>query len=147
MNLLLGILFLFINNPSGITAENPWMRPAAEGMNSAMFVKIMNNGEEADTLINAYSDIADVVEVHETYKKDNDMMGMRRAEKLVIEAGASLELKPKSYHIMLIKLKKDLAVGTKEKVTLEFSKSGKIELEVPVSDMPMKMDEHMHHQH
>lgn len=144
MNILFGVLLMLLSNPAGITLENPWIRPAASGMNSAMFVEIKNGGEDADTLINAYSDIAEVVEVHETYKKDNDMMGMRRAEAIEIAANSSLELKPRSYHIMLIKLNKDLKIGGKEKVTLEFKNAGKIEVEAEIRDMPMdhKMKKH-----
>lgn len=114
--------------------SSAWMRPGAQNRNSAAFLKITNNMEVDDTLFAVQSDLAKITELHETYEKENDMMGMRHVDYLVIPSKSAVELKPGSFHIMLIGLKKDLVIGDSGKLTLEFKNAGKAEL--PVSVQP-----------
>lgn len=137
MKLLLSILLLGTIYSTNIELTDPWIRPAATGMNTAFFVTIDNSSQTADTLVNAYSEVAEVVEVHETYTKENDMMGMRHVDLIEVPAEGQLLLKPRSYHVMLIKLKENMKVGEKHKVILEFKHAGKVEVEAIVRDMPM----------
>lgn len=112
--------------------SNPWMRAGAQNRNSAAFMKITNNTEVNDTLFSVQSDLAKATEIHETYEKENDMMGMRHLEYLVIPSKSVVELKPGSFHIMFIGLKKDFGIGDSGKLTLEFKNSGKVQLPVTV---------------
>jgi copper(I)-binding protein len=52
------------------------------------------------------------------------MMGMQPIARLEIPAGGSVELKPGSYHIMLIGLKQDLKVGDSIEITLKSENAG-----------------------
>jgi copper(I)-binding protein len=54
------------------------------------------------------SPAANVVELHEMVM-DNNVMKMRALPRLEVQAGKPLELKPGSYHVMLIDLKKPSA--------------------------------------
>jgi periplasmic copper chaperone A len=54
---------------------------------------------------------------------------------LSIPAGGSVVLKPGSYHVMLIGLKKALTAGEKFPLTLTFEKAGTISVTVPVQAM------------
>ena len=122
----------------------------------AAYMVITNNGSAADALLSVSSSIATTVQVHETFvmtpapSGGTDMsspvasggadmsspaasgamnggaMGMRPIDRLDIAAGASVELKPGSYHIMLIGLTKDLVAGDKFQLTLTFEKAGQI---------------------
>ncbi len=130
---------------SGLMVHKPWIRPASTGTNTAFFGTIMNHTDLNDTLINASFDGAEVVEIHETYMKEEDMMGMRRIEFIPVEENSTFKLKPRSFHIMLIKLKEDLAVGDKKSVTLNFKNYGEVKVEAEVKDMPGM--EGMDHQH
>lgn len=114
-----------------------WVRTAAEGRNTALFFKIENGTDLADTLVNAGSDAAELVEIHETYKKSDDMMGMRQIEFLPVPAKSVVELKPRGLHVMFIKLKKDLAIGDTVAAKLSFKVKGEIELNAVVKEMPM----------
>ncbi|GJQ61720.1 MAG: transporter [Melioribacteraceae bacterium] len=148
MKILLSILLISSFYGANLELTDPWIRPAATGMNTAFFVTIENTSELPDTLVNAFSDVSEVVEVHETYTTENDMMGMRHVEMIEVPAEGQLLLKPRSYHVMLIKLKENMKVGEKHKVTLEFKHAGKIEVEAVVRDMPKKhkkMDHKSHH--
>ena len=62
------------------------------------------------------------------------MMGMQPIARLEIPAGGSVELKPGSYHIMLIGLKQDLKVGDSIEITLKFEKAGEIKVTAAVRE-------------
>ena len=51
---------------------------------------------------------------------------------LEIKPGETVELKPGSFHVMLMGLKQPLEKGQKVKGTLEFEKAGKVEIEYAV---------------
>lgn len=115
--------------------SKPWMRPGATNRNTAAFMHITNNTDADDTLFSVQSDLAKVVELHETYEKGNDMMGMRHVDFIVIPSKSTVELKPGSFHVMLIGLNKDLLQGNKGTLIANFKKSGKIELPIMVESL------------
>jgi hypothetical protein len=123
---------------------------------------IKNTGSEADMLTGASSPASKTAEVHETYLVEESpaasmdggmggaespaasmdggmgsgaMMGMRQIDSLEIPAGGSVELKPGSYHIMLLELVAPLKAGDKIDITLSFEKSGDITVTADVKDM------------
>lgn len=110
--------------------SDTWMRPGSMNRNTAAFMKITNNMDIDDTLYAASSDLAKVVEIHETYKKENDMMGMRHIDYLVIPKYSTVELKPGSFHVMFIGLNKDLAIDESSTIKLSFKKNGVVEIPI-----------------
>jgi hypothetical protein len=130
--ILLLILNFLSNQPRDeIIIKDAWLRPNGKGMTTALYFNIENTGEHADTLFKVDFEFAARVEIHETYEKDG-MMGMRKVENIIIEAGNSFSLKPGAHHIMLIKLKKDINDGKQEEFTLHFKKAGKIKITAKV---------------
>ncbi len=125
----------FTSSDGTITLVNPVMRPGAKGMNSAIFLSIVNNSDKTDTLYSAESSKADLVQVHETFKVTEDKMGMRHAEKIRIQANSTLELKPGGYHIMLIDLNEDVTLGEKVEAKLLFENAGTVEFSAVVTDL------------
>jgi len=144
-----------------IEVSGAWARtsPMIEGAGAAYMV-IKNTGSDADALIGASSPAAKTTEVHETYVVEESpaasmdggmespaasmeggmgsggtMMGMRPIPRLDIPAGGSVELKPGSYHIMLIELVAPLKAGDKIDITLTFEKAGEIKVTADVKDM------------
>lgn len=130
---------------SGIMVHNAWIRPSAEGTTTAFFGMIMNHTDVNDTLIDVSSNLAEITELHESYKKESDMMGMRHIDALPVDANSSVELKPRSYHVMLIILNQDLKVGEQKEVTLHFKNAGEIKVTAEVKDMPMGELDHSQH--
>ena len=129
-----------------IQLENAWARRApsmvqggqsGEGGgamtagNGAVYVTISNHGSEADALLSASTDVATTVELHETVKQDGKMV-MRPLPRFDVPAGGKLEMKPGSYHIMLLGLKQDLKPGETVNVGLSFEKAGQMSVEAPV---------------
>ena len=62
------------------------------------------------------------------------MVGMQPIERLEIPAGATVELKPGSYHIMLIGLKQELKAGETIEITLTFEKAGDVKVTAEVRE-------------
>ncbi len=121
--------------------------------NGAAYLQIANKGAD-DVLLSASSPVAAKVEIH-TMAMEGDVMKMRALPQVELKAGQKLDMKPGSgVHLMLMGLKKPLAVGDKFALTLVFRKAGKLEATVEVADpgMPMKKkddsgDMHHHHHH
>ena len=117
----------------------------------AGYMKITNNGTAPDRLISGSSDVAGKVEVHEM-TMDKGVMKMRPLKGgLEIKPGETVTLKPGSFHVMFVGLKKPLRKGDHVKATLVFEKAGKgdVDFDVlamgakPGADMPgMKMQGH-----
>ncbi len=135
---------------AGVTVQDPWIRatvPAQKVTGAFMQLKATDNA----TLVSASSPVAGVVEVHEMVMQDN-VMRMRALAGLPLPAGKVVELKPGSYHIMLMDLKQPMKVGEMVPVTLTVNYPGKpseqIELKVPVREMMARpADMPHHHQH
>ena len=77
---------------------------------------------------------AGMVELHET-SMNGKMMQMRRISQIDIPANGSVELKPGSYHVMLMGLDKGLTAGTTETLTLTFSDNSQKTVEALVGDL------------
>ncbi|MBK9098179.1 MAG: copper chaperone PCu(A)C [bacterium] len=127
MNILLAILFVLFLPEDKIKINNPWMRPSSEKMATALYFVIENKSETPDTLYQVDSDLAERVEIHETYS-EGEMMGMRKVDMIIIEGKSSFELKPGAHHIMLMKLKKDIKDGDEGEFVLHFKQAGKIKI-------------------
>jgi copper(I)-binding protein len=122
--------------------EHAWARATPGGAKAgAVFVKIENHGDTADQLLGASSDVAAMTEVHQM-SMENDVMTMKPAGVLDIPAHGELVLKPHSYHVMLMGLKKPLVEGDTFVVTLEFAKAGKVDLQVVVGKVDDMGEEH-----
>jgi hypothetical protein len=117
-----------MGTPTGDTAMGEMQHG---GANSGAFMVIRNKGSEADRLVKAESDVAEVVEIHLSEMKDG-VMTMRQVDGVEIPANGQAELKPGSYHVMLIGLKRDLVAGEKIQLKLTFEKGGSLEVEAEV---------------
>ncbi len=142
-----------------IKISEPWARtsPMVAGAGAAYMV-IENPASSADFLVGGSSDVATAVEVHETVVIESvapmestgmgmespaasggmapggTMMGMQKMDRLEIPAGGSVELKPGSYHIMLIGLTRELKAGEKIDITLKFEKAGDVKVTAEVRE-------------
>ena len=103
------------------TAEKPAC--CTSNVNGVVYMQIKNNGGQPDRLLNIKSDIANVVEIHES-KMEADHMSMQKIDDgIEIPAGGTVTLKPGSYHVMLIGLKQALKIDDEFNLELEFEKS------------------------
>lgn len=107
----------------------PWTRATPGGASVAGgFVRITNNGKAADRLVGGSSVASGRFEVHEMTMNDGVMRMRPVIGGLEIKPGATLELKPGSYHVMFMELKQQFKEGEGVKATLEFEKAGKVDI-------------------
>jgi copper(I)-binding protein len=111
----------------------PWARATPKGAPvGGGYLTITNTGSEPDRLIGGSVAFAKNVEVHEM-KMDNGVMKMRMmANGLEIKPGQTVTLKPGGYHLMFTGLKQPLTKGEHVKVTLQFAKAGKADVDFTV---------------
>jgi copper(I)-binding protein len=105
--------------------------------NGAFYMNLVNNTSEDDALTGATTDACDVVELHEMYMKENDVMGMRPVEggQIPVPAGQTVELKPGGLHVMCIGKTADFNVGDQYTLNMEFAKAGSMEIVVEIREM------------
>ncbi len=118
----------------GLHITSAWVRPAAKNRNTGVFFNITNNTGDRISLMEAKCDIAEKTEIHETFKKSNDMMGMREVEYVLIKEGETFQFKPMHHHVMLINLKEDLTEGKEVELTLVFSTGEEMKIKAVVKD-------------
>jgi copper(I)-binding protein len=129
----------------------PWSRATPKGANvAAGYMKITNTGTVPDRLVGGSSDAASTVEVHEM-TMENGVAKMRPVKGgLEIKPGETVELKPGSFHVMFIGLKKPLSMGDHLSGTLIFEHAGTLNLDYEVrsmgagatGEMPMRSPSH-----
>lgn len=116
-----------------LTLSGGWLRAMLPGQPAGGgYVVITNAGGSADRLVSVSTAAAGKSELHMMEMK-NDVMVMRPVEGgIEIPAGATVELKPGSLHLMFVQVKQPFKEGSTVPVTLEFEKAGKVELAMPV---------------
>ena len=116
----------------GIEIEGAWARPGSEGRMSAAYFLITNFTDEDDRLLSAKSDVAQNVEIHESYEQENDMVGMRELESVDIPVQSTIRLEQGGMHIMLIQLTRSISDGDSFELILNFENYGEVVLDIPV---------------
>lgn len=119
----------------GMEITEAWARPGRESGVSAIYFIAANGSVETDTLLSLSSPVAGMVELHETYEQEGDMMGMRRAETPIFPGRSTTVLQPGGLHIMLMQLKQPLNEGDEIELILEFALAGEVTVTVPVRGM------------
>ena len=101
-----------------VVVEKPWVRSTVTAQKATGAFMTLKS-DKPTRLVSAESPAAKIVELHEM-KMDNNVMRMQAVSGLDIVPGKPTELKPGSYHVMLIDLVKPLAPGDKVPLTLLF---------------------------
>jgi len=110
-----------------IFIDHPVARETPPGSTvSAGYMTITNHGKHDDRLISAYTEHAELTEIHEM-SMVGDVMKMGEIEGgILIPAGQFVELMPHGLHVMFMGLKKSLKENETIEVTLTFEKAGSI---------------------
>ena len=116
--------------------SDPWSRATPKGASvAAGYMTIKNTGSSPDRLIEGSSDVASRFELHEM-KMEDGVAKMRPVKGgLEIKPGETIELKPGSFHVMFVGLKKPLSAGDHVKATLVFEKAGTVSVDYDVRAM------------
>lgn len=150
--LLLSIILILSITPIITSAQedcnfvgllDSWAGATVDGMpNGAVYGYLVNLGTEADTLLTASTDVAEIVEVHETTIGDDDVMRMQPlTDGLMVMPHNYVQLQRGGYHIMLINLVQPLEDGSTFDITLIFESAGEVVVTVPVHNIDHMMDD------
>ena len=117
-------------SPLSVTAVRS--NACSAGDDCGVFMTIANAAKEDDTLIGVASTVAERTQLHTVVKGDDGNMKMTPIENVVVPASGSVELKPGSYHVMLLTLNRELKEGETFPLTLKYAKAGEMTLQVNV---------------
>lgn len=144
--LLISLFLAAIAGPaladSALSVHAPYVRLMPPGIKTTgSFMLIKNDGNDDRRLVRAESPAANIVELH-THLNENGVMKMRPVPHIEVKAHGQTELKPGSFHVMLIELTAPLNEGDKVPITLKFDDGSSIAIEAPVrklqASMPMQ---------
>ena len=133
-----------------VTVTDAWARATVQGQKATgAFMKITS--KDNTKLVSVSSPMAGVAEIHEM-KMEKDVMKMTALPNgLDLPAGKAIELKPGSYHVMLMDLKAPLAKDTTVPLTLTLQDAkgvkSNVELKLLVGMQPPAMPSHDHSMH
>ena len=127
---------------ANLVIHHPWIRqPIGSADVASAYTTIDNTGSTNDVLIKITIENVPMVQIHEMMMQGEVMKMREMAKGLMIPAGKSVELKPKSSHIMMMGIKSAYMVGEEVKGTFEFAKAGKVDVDFevvePGAEMPM----------
>jgi len=117
---------------SEIEIINSWIREAPPAVRvSVAYMVIKNNSSAEKKLVSVSSVDFHNIELHQTTNQDG-MMHMEEQSELIIPANNQIELKPNSYHLMMMGRKRNLKEGAEVKITLNYADGNKLNITVPV---------------
>ena len=135
------LLFFSSNLNAEISVENEWARISPSGT-GAGYMEIMNNGNSDDKLLSASSDKAGMVMIHRSIREGDISKMIHIHDGITIPGNSSVSLKPGDYHLMLMNLDKNLSLGDKISIILNFEKNDSLEINPVAKLRPPKMHAH-----
>ena len=108
---------------ASMLVESPWVRTTTGAKDKSMtaaFLTIVNPGTADVRLTSAECADAGMVQIHEMVTVEGKMVMQEAKDGAVVPAGSHLHLVPGGYHIMLMNLTKEFAVGDQIALTLHF---------------------------
>lgn len=132
---------------ASVDINGQWVREAPPGMQMlAGYMVIQNNTKTELVLTGASSPAFGMIELHHTVI-ENGMARMMQQKSITIPANSKFVFKPKSYHLMLMKPKRQLREGDEVRITLEFSNFRTVSATFPVRKAAGGMNQHEHDMH
>ncbi len=133
---------------ASVSVSDAWVReapPTARVM--AGYMILHNSANNTQSLVQVNSPQFDHVEIHDIVMQEG-VARMVKQERLVIPAAGSVELKPGSYHLMLMQPQRPLKAGDSVELILGFDQGKALTVQVPVKKGGTEMGhEHHHHHH
>ncbi len=126
-----------------ISIDDSWVRAAPPtSSNTAAYMKISNHTDKAITLKSANTDAAKMTQLHLSSMVDGLMTMEEQKQGIEIPANSTFELKPASYHIMIMGLKQPLPQEGTLTFELKFSNGHTTTLNAPIKAATSPAHEH-----
>lgn len=114
-----------------VSVQDAWARATSpQATTGAVYLGITSKG--GDKLVGVSTPLAGKAEIHQTYRKEGGVMGMRQVADVPLSASGPTVLAPGGFHIMLLELKGRLVKGQSFPMTLSFASGGRAETTVHV---------------
>jgi len=117
-----------------LDVADAWSRPAI-GPNGAVYLTI--DGAETDTAlsgVSASTDVAAMVELHQTVLRDDGAMGMTQISDVEIPARSTVMMVPGGLHVMCIGFAEPFRKGEQLDLTITLESTGTITVTAPVEN-------------
>ena len=116
---------------STVNVSNPRIRLLPGDLPLAGYFDVHNSGKQAVSLTGASSPEFGMVMMHMSMHKNGEA-SMMMVDKIDIAPGKTVSFAPGGYHLMLMHRKKDLKVGDKVLINLDFSNGHKMNVQFRV---------------
>ncbi len=127
---VIAIFALNLNAHAEVIVKDAWIRATVPQQKATgAFFQIQSS--ESARLVEVQTSVAGIAEIHEM-RMDNNIMKMRQLESLELPAGKTVELKPGSFHLMLMDLKKQVKPGDVIPFTLTIESRDKKRMKIDV---------------
>ena len=145
MFVVVAVFFLCgCSSEEGMIVRNAWIRPTAQGENSAIYFVLSNHSDATDRLLEVSSTVAESVEIHESSMTEGtDVMQMNRVFTVPLDFGSEIIFEPGGLHVMLINITRDLIISETIEITLHFRNYEDVPVNVLVSEFAPAED-HSH---
>lgn len=108
-----------------------WALPALAGQDGQCFMPLLNTDTTAEALVAARSDICSTIELRRNARYDDPA-----ETQFELKQNKPVAMLPQAVHLRLIGLAKDLKLGDRFNLILDFMNAGEVELEVYVENAP-----------
>lgn len=108
-----------------------WALPALAGQDGQCFMPLLNTDTTAEALVAARSDICSTIELRRNARYDDPA-----ETQFELKQNKPVAMRPQAVHLRLIGLAKDLKLGDRFNLILDFMNAGEVELEVYVENAP-----------
>lgn len=119
---------------AALTVSDAWVKTARPGMMTAAFGTLTNATDQPVTVLAATSPASTRVELHEMVMVNGVAQMRPKQGGIVVPAHGRSELKPGSYHIMLMNLTSAIKPGDAVSFTLQLSTGGSMSFEAVAKD-------------
>lgn len=118
----------------GLTLKDGWTRASGDKKMTGLFGMLSNSTDKDIVLTSGTSEVAGMIELHETKMVDGEMKMQMAKDGFTIPAGGTFELKPGANHIMLMQLKNEVKAGDKVELKVSTGDGTSFTLETPVRE-------------
>lgn len=128
-----------------LMVADAWVRTtegAKDTTMSAAFMDITNPTAQDRRLVTASTDVSGVTELHEMVMSDGKKL-MRKTDAIPVPREGHRHLVSGGYHLMLMNLKRPLAIGDDVTITLEFDQGTTVSVTAMVKEF-VEEEDHYH---
>ena len=108
-----------------------WIRQLPAGVPAGAYFTLANHGQSPAALVAASSPDYGTVMIHRTVEHGGTA-SMVMLDRVEVPARGKIEFRPGGYHLMLMRAKRDIKLGAKVPITLEFADGQKLTVQFEV---------------